>query len=141
MPELPRVGVGVIITKEDRVLLLRRRNSHGSGTWSTPGGHLDYGESPEDCAAREAKEETSVDITALEFRGITNDVFDDEGRHYVTLWFQAEHLSGEPAVAAPYEMSEVGWFDWDALPAPLFKPLQNLLAGRCYRVTERQSEE
>ena len=128
----PRVGVGVIIAKADRVLLLKRRNCHGSGTWSTPGGHLDYGESPERCAVREAKEETSVAIAALEFRGVTNDIFDSEHKHYITIWFKAEYLSGEPKVAAPDEMSEVGWFEWDNLPSPLFLPLKNLLEGKSY---------
>lgn len=49
-PTTPRVGVGVIITKDQHVLLLRRHSVHGAGTWSTPGGHLDFGESPEACA-------------------------------------------------------------------------------------------
>jgi 8-oxo-dGTP diphosphatase len=132
MAKQPGVGVGVIVTKGDRVLLLRRRHVHGSGTWSTPGGHLDYGESPEDCAVREVKEETAVDITRIEFRAVANDFFEAEGRHYVTLWFQAEHLSGEADVAAPQEMAEVGWFRWDELPRPLFLPFRNLLGGRCY---------
>ncbi len=47
MIENPRVGVGIIIRKGDRVLLLRRKNVHGGGSWSTPGGHLDFSESPE----------------------------------------------------------------------------------------------
>jgi 8-oxo-dGTP diphosphatase len=63
---------------------------------------------------------------------VTNDFFEAEGKHHVTLWFQAEHLSGEADVAAPQEMAEVGWFRWDELPTPLFLPLQNLLDGKCY---------
>ena len=122
----------MIVARGDRVLLLRRSHAHGSGAWSTPGGHLDHGESPEDCAIREVKEETAVDITRVEFRAVTNDFFEAEGKHYVTLWFQAEHLSGEADVAAPEEMSEVGWFSWDELPTPLFLPLRNLLDGKCY---------
>jgi len=62
MPENPRVGVGVIVTRGDRVLLIRRVGVYGQGTWSTPGGHLEYGESPGACAIRETKEETGVDI-------------------------------------------------------------------------------
>lgn len=59
----PNVGVGIIIEKDDQVLLLRRRNVLGDGTWSTPGGHLDYGETPEECAVREAHEETGVHVS------------------------------------------------------------------------------
>lgn len=132
MKDVPRVGVGVLITKDNSVLLLRRRNVHGSGTWSTPGGHLDYGESPEQCAVREAHEETAIDVQSVEFRGITNDVFEEEGKHYVTIWFEATDWSGTAVVAAKEEMSEVGWFGWDNLATPLFTPLRNLLGGQCY---------
>ncbi|MBE9471809.1 MAG: NUDIX domain-containing protein [Chloroflexi bacterium] len=132
MSKTPSVGVGTIITKGERVLLLRRKYVHGAGSWSTPGGHLEFGESPEECAIREAKEETGVDITDVKFRAITNDVFEENGKHYVTIWMEGRYLSGEPAINAPHEMSEVGWFTWDALPKPLFLSFQNLLNGRCY---------
>ena len=132
MIERPAVGVGVIVKRGDQVLLLRRRNTHGSGTWSVPGGHLDFGESPEQCASREVREETGVEIEEVEFRAVTNDFFEAEGKHYLTLWFEAKHLSGDASVSAPDEMSEVGWFSWGSLPAPLFLPLRNLLDGNCY---------
>jgi 8-oxo-dGTP diphosphatase len=131
-PSAPRVGVGVIITKDQQVLLLRRRNVHGAGTWSTPGGHLDFGESPEQCAVREVKEETGLDIDAVAFRAITNDVFTAEGRHYITIWMEGRYTGGEPTVAAPEESSEIGWFSWNGLPQPLFLPLQHLLDGQRY---------
>lgn len=120
------------MTKGNQVLLVRRANVHGSGTWSTPGGHLDFGESPEDCAIREVMEETGVEVAAVEFRAVTNDFFETEGKHYLTLWFEAEHKAGEASVAAPEEMSDLGWFEWGELPSPLFLPLQNLLDGMCY---------
>lgn len=130
MSQFPRVGVGLIITRGQQVLLLCRKNVHGAGSWSTPGGHLEYGETPEDCARREAKEETGVDVADVRFRAVTNDIFEAEGKHYITIWMQGQYLTGEAIVGADDEMSEVGWFDWDQLPAPLFKPLQNLLEGR-----------
>jgi 8-oxo-dGTP diphosphatase len=132
MPKMPSVGVGIIIAKGDHVLLLRRKNVHGTGSWSTPGGHLDFGESPEACAIREAKEETDVDVIDVRFRAITNDVFEAEGRHYITLWMEGTYAGGEPIVNADYEMAEVGWYTWDALPQPLFLPFQHLLDGKCY---------
>jgi len=128
----PKVGVGVIIRRGDEVLLIRRAGVHGAGTWSTPGGHLELGETPEQCAVREAREETGVEVHDIRFRAVTNDVFGDDARHYVTLWMEGRYLTGEPAVGAAYEMSQVGWFRWDRLPAPLFFPFENLLAGRCY---------
>jgi len=132
MSQAPRVGVGVIITRGARVLLLRRLNVHGAGSWSTPGGHLDFGESPEECAIREVKEETNVEIADVRFRAITDDVFEAEGRHYITIWMEGRCLAGEARVNAAYEMTEVGWFAWDALPQPLFLPLQQLLDGKGY---------
>ena len=132
MNDQPRVGVGIVIRRGDQVLLMRRDAVHGSGTWSTPGGHLDPGESLEACATREALEETGVEVENVRFRALTNDVFEDEGRHYLTVWMDADHRSGEAAVRADHEMSEVGWFRWDRLPSPLFLPLRNLLEGRCY---------
>jgi 8-oxo-dGTP diphosphatase len=132
MTNEPRVGVGVLITQGNNVLLAKRLHVHGEGTWSTPGGHLEYGETPEECAIRETREETGIEITDLHFRAITNDVFVAEERHYITIWMEARYKSGEAQVNAPYEMSETRWFDWDSLPEPLFLPLRNLLSGKCY---------
>ncbi len=132
MSKMPGVGVGIIITKDKFVLLLQRRNVHGAGSWSTPGGHLDFGETLEACAIRETKEEANIDITDIRFMAITNDVFEAEGKHYITLWMEGRHLAGEPRVNAIYEASEIGWFAWDALPQPLFLPFQHLLDGECY---------
>ena len=130
----PRVGVGVVIRRGVDILLIRRHNVHGAGTWSTPGGHLDAGESPEACAAREVREETGVEVENIRFLGVTNDVFDAEERHYITLWMEAEYLSGTAVVGAAHEMSEVQWWPSEALPANLFLSLRNLVDGRSYAV-------
>jgi 8-oxo-dGTP diphosphatase len=133
MAKMPAVGVGVLVVKGDRILLIRRSHVHGSGSWSTPGGHLDFGEAPEDCAVRETMEETSVEIGNVRFLGITNDLFEEDGLHYITIWMAGEYLSGEPRINEA-ELSELGWYAWDSLPAPLFLPLQNLMNGKCYPV-------
>ncbi|GEM_PF-297662 len=131
----PKVGVAAVIRKGDQVLLIRRKNVHGAGSWSTPGGHLDFGETPEQCAMREVREEAGVEITHVRFRAITNDVFEAFGKHYITIWMESEYLSGEPHVAADYEVAKIGWFAWDALPEPLFLPFKNLVSGKCYSTT------
>lgn len=128
MVKRPSIGVGVIIKDGDRVLLMKRQNSHGAGTWSMPGGHLEYGESPEECAIREAEKEVGVSITDLTFRTITNDIFEEEEKHYVTIWIEGTYVAGEARIKSPREMSEVGWFSWNALPTPRFLPLEHLLA-------------
>jgi 8-oxo-dGTP diphosphatase len=131
MSEKPQVGAAIIITKEDKVLLMKRKGPHGAGTWSTPGGHLDFGESLEGCAAREAKEEVGVDVLDIRFHAVTNDVFEETGKHYVTVWLAGKSV-GEPSIAAEREVEEVGWFAWDALPQPLFLPLENLVKENSY---------
>lgn len=129
MAQRPSVGVGVIIRNGEQILLMKRQNSHGDGTWSTPGGHLEYGESPDECAIREAEEEVGVQITDLSFRTITNDIFEEEGKHYITIWIESTYVSGEARINSAREMSAVGWFPWNALPTPYFLPLQHLLAA------------
>ena len=127
------VGVSILLKKGDRILLEKRQHTtHGNGTWGPPSGHIDFGETPEQTAIRETLEETGVKIGDVKFRVITNDVFEKEQMHYITLWFDANYVSGEPTVHSPQEESEVGWFSWHDLPQPLFLPLQNLLAGKTY---------
>jgi len=132
MNQNPKVGVAVIITKDDKVLLMKRKGVHGTGTWTTPGGHLDFGETPEQCGAREAKEEVGLDVVDLRFRAFTNDIFESEGQHYISIWMDGKSTSGEPTIAAEEEVAEIGWFAWDALPSPLFLPLENLLKENSY---------
>jgi 8-oxo-dGTP diphosphatase len=126
------VGVAVLIWRGEQVLLTRRKGSHGAGTWAPPGGHLDMGESFEDCAIREVREETGVTIAEPRFLAVTNDIFADEGKHYATIWAEARIEAGEAHINSPREMSELGWFDWSDLPQPRFLPLENYLAGRRY---------
>jgi 8-oxo-dGTP diphosphatase len=128
----PLVGVAVLVKNGDRILLLKRQNVHGAGTWAPPGGHLEFGESFEERATTEVQEETGVQITELKFRVVTNDVFEAEHKHYVTIWFEAKYVSGEPKLNAPHESSDISWFTWDSLPQPLFLPLQHLLEGKTY---------
>ena len=131
MDQNPRVGTAMIITKDDKVLLMKRKGPHGTGTWSTPGGHLDFGESLEDCAAREAREEVGVDVFDIRFRAVTNDIFEAEGKHYITIWLEGKPV-GEPRIVSEREVEEIGWFAWDALPEPLFLPLVNFVKKEHY---------
>ncbi len=126
------VGVGVLIRRGEQVLLLHRHHAHGAGTWSPPGGHLEFSETPEECARRETREETGLELAEVCYLCLTNDIFTDEGKHYITIWMEGRCEGGEAAVNAPEEASEVGWFEWDRLPEALFLPLQNLLAGKTY---------
>jgi 8-oxo-dGTP diphosphatase len=124
----PEVGVGVIVVKDGKVLLGKRKGSHGQGSWSFPGGHLEFGESVEECARREVLEETGAVITNIRMRTFTNDIFEREGRHYVTLYAIAEYDSGEIRTLEPEKCERWEWFSWKELPKPLFLPVQNLVS-------------
>lgn len=132
MERVAKVGLGVIVFRSGRILMLRRSNVHGDGSWSVPGGHIDGGESLEECARREVAEETGVTIRNIRFFAVTNDIFEAEEKHYVTIWMAAEYEGGDAIVAAPYEASDVGWFAPSELPRPLFVPVENLIEGRHY---------
>jgi 8-oxo-dGTP diphosphatase len=132
-PTLPqvRVGVATIINRGNLVLLIRRRHVHGDGTWSTPGGLLEFNETVEECSARESLEETGLVVEDLQFFALTEDRFPEHNSHYLTVWMRAGAVAGEPTLAAPYESDAIDWYPWDALPEPLFLPFRHLLAGEC----------
>jgi 8-oxo-dGTP diphosphatase len=122
----PKVGVGVLVLNGDRVLLGRRRSGHGQRTWQPPGGHLEHGESVEDCARREVREEAGLHLRDLARGPYTNDYFADEGRHYVSLFVIAAYDGGDPRPLEPDKIEGWSWFRWDDLPDPLFLPLEHL---------------
>ena len=123
----PKVGVGVIIIKDNKVLLGKRKGSHGAGSWSFPGGHLEFNEEIEECAVREVREETGIEIKNIRRLTFTNDIFEKEKKHYVTLFVISDYASGKVKVMEPEKCEKWEWFEWDKLPKPLFIPIQNLL--------------
>jgi 8-oxo-dGTP diphosphatase len=126
--KIPYVGIGCIVIRNGQLLLVRNQR----GFWSTPGGHLDFGESPDVCAARETLEETGVSVTNVEFVAITNDVLADVGKHYVTVWMRGDADGVSTQIGDTAEIIELGWFSPHELPSPLHLYFQNLLEGRCW---------
>jgi len=127
MPERPKVGIGVCIVKDRKVLLGKRKNVHGEGDWCFPGGHLEYGESWEACARRETTEEVGIKIRDVHFSIVTNDIFEKDEKHYITLYMVAVYASGEVVLREPEKCECWEWFDWSNLPSPIFLPIQNAL--------------
>jgi 8-oxo-dGTP diphosphatase len=123
----PAVGVAVVVIKADKVLLGRRKGAHGSGSWSFPGGHLEFNETIEDCAKREVFEETGIHIHNLRYGPFTNNLFRDERKHSVTLFVVADYADGREQDREPEKGACWGWHRWDELPQPLFLPIENLL--------------
>ncbi len=130
MEKIIKVGVGVYVyDKQNRLLLGLRKSPHGNGTWCPPGGHLEYGESFEQAASRETKEETNLDIAPadVEVVGVTNDFFSESGKHYVTVHLKAKVFSGEIKLCEPDKFAEWRWFDMDNLPENMFLPAAQFL--------------
>ncbi len=127
MSDRPEVGLGVAIIKDGKVLLGKRKNVHGEGSWCFPGGRLEFGETWEECAKRETREEAGIEIKNLRLGPITNDIFLKEGKHYVIIIMLADYDSGEVRIMEPEKNERWDWFVWDSLPSPLFIPLQNLV--------------
>lgn len=94
-PRIPCVGVGCIVERDGRLLLVRDRR----GLWSTPGGHLAFGESPAACAARETLEEAGVTVTNVDFVAMTNDL--PEALHKFFLNLIAGHCMPQAPVNLP----------------------------------------
>jgi 8-oxo-dGTP diphosphatase len=128
MNQKVRVGLSVFVRGQDGTLLFgRRKNSHGDGSWANPGGHLEFGESFDDCAKREVFEECGLEIGPIQMLDVTNDLFQDEGKHYVTLHVVADVVGGELSVKEPEKIAEWRWIQPPHWPEPLFLTIRNLL--------------
>lgn len=114
----PVVGVGVLIIKEGKALLGRRKNILGDGEFSCPGGHLEYGESLEAAARREMMEECSLEVGELKFLYVFNKIAYPP-KHIVFIVFQADWISGEPQNLEPEKCHGWDWYPVDDLPQPL----------------------
>lgn len=132
----PRVGVGIMILKEGKVLLGKRKNSHGDGQYAFPGGHLEYMESFEECALREIAEECGIEVKNIRFHYLAN-IKLYAPKHYCHIGLVADWVSGEPQVLEPEKSENWGWFPLDALPSPMFEAcrmaIESYKTGVVYR--------
>ncbi|PON87939.1 Nucleoside triphosphatase YtkD [Trema orientale] len=128
---VPRAVVMVFLLRGKAVLLGRRRLSIGDSYFCIPGGHLEFGESFEECARRELKEETGLEIEKIEFLTVTNNLFLEEPKkgHKVTIFMRAVRRDPQqmPQNVEPDMCDGWDWYEWDNLPQPLFWPLQNMV--------------
>lgn len=131
-PATPKIGVGVVLRDFDgRILLCLRKGAHGAGLWSFPGGHMELGEEFFDVCKREVMEETGIAISSVNPLTFTNDIFEKEGLHYVTLFFEAQWSRCEKPVNREPDKCEGFWWvtrdELESIPnlfAPLVKAIK-----------------
>ena len=130
-------GCGVIILNDKNQILMGRRGDdeekadsemHEEGTWTLPGGNIEYGETFFEAGKREAKEETNLDVNNLEIICVQTDL--NEFAHYVSVGMVAKSYSGELKVMEPNEISAWQWFDMDKIPKKVFSASRKTLD--CY---------
>jgi len=110
-PDVPRVGVGALVVKDDRVLMIKRGKAPSKGMWSIPGGHVELGETLQEAAQREVLEETGITVKAGKPVYVFDMVSkDDSGRvkyHYIIVDVTAEYVTGE--VKAGDDADDARW--------------------------------
>lgn len=120
--ERPKVGVGLFLVRNNNEILLAKRTaSHGSGQYAGVGGHLENGESFEECIRREFLEEARSDLvfSDLRFLCLTN-ITKYAPKHYVDIGMTANYVSGKAEVLEPTKIESWDWYPLDNLPSPLF---------------------
>jgi 8-oxo-dGTP diphosphatase len=126
----PKVGIGVMILKDGKVLVAKRKGSHGEDEYAFPGGHLEHMETFEECARRETREEAGIEIKNIRFNTLTN-LRRYSPKHYADIGLIAEWESGEPQNLEPNKTSPWMWLDPENIPLPHFGATDNYL--KAYR--------
>jgi 8-oxo-dGTP diphosphatase len=130
-PSRPFVGIGIVVIKDNRVLLCRRGKPPNVGSWTLPGGAQDLGETCEAAARRELLEETGLAVGELHFCAHVDIIRrDDDDRvrfHYTILDFAGCWVDGDPVAGS--DVSEVQWAEMDALePYGLWSEAHRIIA-------------
>jgi 8-oxo-dGTP diphosphatase len=129
-PRFPLPGVGVVVFKEKRLLLIKRGHEPHKGQWSVPGGAIEVGETIAEAAGRETLEECSIKIDIVGLLDTADIIVkDDDGRvryHYVIIDLLANYRDGK--LEARSDAAEAGWFTpQEAAAMDLTETLRSLL--------------
>ena len=105
-PPTPCVCVGAVAIDDGRLLLVRRKNEPGLGSWSVPGGRVEPGETVQEAVVRELGEETGVEGVVMGLIGVAERIGDDH--HFVILDYAVEVLAPAPPEAGS-DAAEARW--------------------------------
>ena len=117
--KIVKVGIGIMVMKDGKVLLGKRKGKHGAGEYAFPGGHFEYMESITDSIKREVMEETGMEIQNIKFLRLFN-LKTYAPKHYIDIGLIADWKSGEPQTLEPEKCEGWDWYDPNNLPTPLF---------------------
>jgi len=116
-PQTPALTVDAVIEYQQKLVLIRRKNPPFAGSYALPGGFVEVGESMEDAARREAKEETGLDIDIVRLVGVYSDPGRDPRGHTVSACYLA---TGSGVLAAGTDAADAELFDFDRIPKLAF---------------------
>ena len=117
--DFPGVGTGLAILRDGKLLLYRRTRPPEAGHWNIVGGKVDHMEHSAEACRREAEEETGLAVGRVSFLTLSEQVFDTDRHHWVSIIYRTEEIGGEARVTEPEKLPEFGWFSLDDLPSPL----------------------
>ena len=125
------IGCELIVRKGDCILLGKRKNCFGAGTWGLPGGHLEFGERLVEAACREAKEELGAHVTPRDLKlvSIADTLQPEAIEHHVHVTFELTEPSWEPRLCEPDACEEWRYFALKKLPGELFLPHKSIIAN------------
>jgi 8-oxo-dGTP diphosphatase len=124
--KVPRLGIALIMTCQQRLLIGRRKNQPMQHSWQLPGGWLRYLEAPEQAVLRILDGFNYVECEPARLVNYTSNVF-AKGEHSISLYFQVDCPNGTDIdLHSNQDCSDWMWADWYDLPEPLFLPLKNL---------------
>lgn len=133
-----KIGCEAWIARDGKVLLYKRGAGEHIGTWSLPGGHLEFLERVDDAIIRELKEELDLDLMPenIQLEAITDDLRPQLDDHYLHITFRVDIGDQEPKSNEPDKCAELKWFPIDDLPTDIFsfqaKIFHTLAAKKLY---------